>query len=56
LLKGTGNTQVWLRIPLSDEDANSWDRYNVFRLRLENTSGLGVCLDIGTDLPDNVIF
>jgi len=56
LLRGIGNTQIWVRIPLNEEDTLGWEKYNAFRLRLENTSGFGACLEIGTDLPETVTY
>ncbi len=49
-----GNTQIWMRIHLGYEREQEWDNYNNFRLKLNNSSGFGVCLEIGSDLPDEV--
>lgn len=43
-----------MRFCLSEEHANSWETYNSFRLKLENSNAFGVILDIGEDLPDRV--
>ena len=50
----------WVAIPLQDGTGNDdpnviWRNYIHFKSLLDNTAGIGVCLEIGEDLPDNVI-
>ena len=53
LINGTGPCQLWITIPLTNE-FDYWEIYNEFRFGIKNSNYLGVCLEIGNDLPDDV--
>jgi len=50
--KALPNTEIWMRVPLKQE--NCWEIYNSFRMNLTKTNGFGVFLEFSEDLPDSM--